>query len=54
MEDNIALALELQGKPKDKKAIKQLLEDVDLGSFAKRKPNTLSADRSSVSRSPAR
>lgn len=42
VEDNIALALELQGKPKDKKAIKQLLEDVDLGSFAKRKPNTLS------------
>ena len=42
VEDNIALALELQGKPKDKKAIKQLLDDVDLGSFAKRKPNTLS------------
>ena len=42
VEDNIALALELQGKPKDKKAIKQLLDDVDLSSFAKRKPNTLS------------
>ena len=42
VEDNIALALELQGKPKDKKAIRQLLDDVDLSSFAKRKPNTLS------------
>lgn len=42
VEDNIALALELQGKPKDKKAIRQLLDDVDLSLFAKRKPNTLS------------
>lgn len=42
VEDNIALALELQGKPKDKKAIKALLDDVDLGAYAHRKPNTLS------------
>ena len=42
VEDNIALALELQGKPKDKKAIADLLEQVDLTGFAKRKPNTLS------------
>lgn len=42
VEDNIALALELQGKPKDKKVIAQLLEQVDLAGFAKRKPNTLS------------
>ena len=42
VEDNIALALELQGKPKDKAAIKKLLEDVDLEGYAKRKPNTLS------------
>ena len=42
VEDNIALALELQGKSKDKKAIKALLEEVDLQGFAKRKPNTLS------------
>ena len=42
VEDNIALALELQGKPKDKKAIAELLEQVDLQGFAKRKPNTLS------------
>lgn len=42
VEDNIALALELQGKPKDKAAIMRLLEDVDLQGFAKRKPNTLS------------
>ncbi len=42
VEDNIALALELQGKPKDKAAIASLLEEVDLTGFAKRKPNTLS------------
>lgn len=42
VEDNIALALELQGKSKDKKAIAKLLDDVDLTGFAKRKPNTLS------------
>lgn len=42
VEDNIALALELQGKPKDKEAIAQLLSQVDLEGFAKRKPNTLS------------
>ncbi len=42
VEDNIALALELQGKPKDKKAIDDLLEQVDLAGYAKRKPNTLS------------
>ncbi len=42
VEDNIALALELQGKPKDKNAINDLLEQVDLTGFAKRKPNTLS------------
>lgn len=42
VEDNIALALELQGKPKDKKVIAELLQQVDLTGFAKRKPNTLS------------
>lgn len=42
VEDNIALALELQGKPKDKAAVKKLLADVDLEGYAKRKPNTLS------------
>ncbi len=42
VEDNIALALELQGKPKDKEAVAALLEEVDLTGFAKRKPNTLS------------
>lgn len=42
VEDNIALALELQGKPKDKEKINKLLQDVDLENFAKRKPNTLS------------
>ena len=42
VEDNIAIALELQGKPKDKKVIADLLEQVDLTGYAKRKPNTLS------------
>lgn len=42
VEDNIALALELQGKPKDKEAVAKLLADVDLTGYAKRKPNTLS------------
>lgn len=40
--DNIALALELQGKNKDGKAVAEILEKVDLADFAKRKPNTLS------------
>ena len=42
VEDNIALALELQGKPKDRATIAALLEQVDLTGYAKRKPNTLS------------
>lgn len=42
VEDNIALALELQGKPKDKQKIHELLREVELENFAKRKPNTLS------------
>ena len=42
VEDNIALALELQNKPKDKAAVEQLLAEVDLSGYAKRKPNTLS------------
>ena len=42
VEENIALALELQNKPRDKKAVEELLEKVDLSGFAKRKPNTLS------------
>lgn len=42
VEDNIALALELQGKEKDKTAINELLEKVDLKGYNSRKPNTLS------------
>lgn len=42
VEENIALALELQGKPKDKEAVAKLLEEVDLTGYARRKPNTLS------------
>ena len=42
VEDNIALALELQGKNKDKERINEILKLVELEDFAKRKPNTLS------------
>ncbi len=42
VEQNIALALQLQNKKNDKKAVNELLEQVDLQGFGKRKPNTLS------------
>ena len=42
IEQNIALALQLQSKPNDKKAVAALLEQVDLADYGKRKPNTLS------------
>lgn len=42
VEDNVALALELQGKPKDRKKIGEILRAVELEAFAKRRPNTLS------------
>ena len=42
IETNIALALELQGKKNDKKAVEDLLKQVDLEGMGKRKPNTLS------------
>lgn len=40
--ENIAIALELQGKPKDKAAIDELLAKVDMGGYAARRTNTLS------------
>lgn len=43
VEDNIALALELQGKTKNNEVeIQKILDEVELSDFAKRKPNTLS------------
>ena len=42
VEQNIALALELQGKKATKEAVDNLLAQVDLEGFGKRKPNTLS------------
>ena len=42
IEQNIALALQLQGKKNDKEAVNALLEQVDLADMGKRKPNTLS------------
>ena len=42
VEQNIALALQLQGKPNDKKAVEAILKQVDLEGFGRRKPNTLS------------
>ena len=40
--ENLALALELQGKKASKEKITELLDSVDLSGFEKRKPNTLS------------
>ena len=42
VEQNIAIALQLQSKPNDTEAVEKLLESVDLGGIARRKPNTLS------------
>ena len=42
VEENIALALQLQGKPQTKEKIAVILREVDLLSLAYRKPNTLS------------
>lgn len=42
IEQNISLALQLQGKPNDKKAVSDILKQVDLENYGKRKPNTLS------------
>ena len=42
VEQNISLALQLQGKPNDKKAVEEILAQVDLQGLGKRKPNTLS------------
>ena len=42
VEKNISLALELQGKPADKKTIDQLLAQVDMQGLGDRKPNQLS------------
>lgn len=42
VEDNIALALELQNKKRDPQKIAEILKSVDLEEFAARKPNTLS------------
>ena len=42
VEQNIALAIELQGKKVTKDAVDKLLEQVDLTGYNKRKPNTLS------------
>ena len=42
VEQNIALAIELQGKKVTKEAVDNLLEQVDLVGYGKRKPNTLS------------
>ena len=42
IEQNISLALQLQGKKNDKEAVNALLAEVNLEGFNKRKPNTLS------------
>lgn len=42
IEQNISLALQLQGKKNDKAAVDAILKQVDLEGLGKRKPNTLS------------
>ena len=42
VEQNISLALQLQGKPNDKAAVEAILKQVDLEGYGRRKPNTLS------------
>ena len=42
VEDNIALALELQGRGRDKARVEEILQQVDLAGYGKRRPNTLS------------
>ena len=42
VEENVALALELQGKPRDEQKIREILEKVELQGYEKRRPNTLS------------
>ena len=42
VEQNIAIALQLQSKPNDKDSVNNILESVDLKGLGKRKPNTLS------------
>lgn len=42
VKDNIALALQLQGKKADEKVIDHILKEVDLEDFKDRKPNELS------------
>ncbi len=42
VEENVALALELQGKKKNRAEIDAILKEVELGALAKRRPNTLS------------
>lgn len=42
IEQNIALALQLQQKPNNAQVVEEILETVDLAGYGKRKPNTLS------------
>jgi putative ABC transport system permease protein len=46
VEQNISLALQLQGRPNDQAAVDALLAKVDLANLGKRKPNTLSLVKS--------
>lgn len=42
VEENVGIALELQGKSHDEETIRKTLRDVEIEDLAKRKPNTLS------------
>ena len=54
VEDNIALALELQNKKRDSDKIAEILKSVELEAFAKRKPIPFRAGKNSAWRSHAR
>ncbi len=42
VEENVALALELQGRPRDRELVEKILREVDLGGLGERRPATLS------------
>ncbi len=42
VEENVALALELQHRKRDPEVIEKILDDVEMKEYARRKPNTLS------------
>ena len=48
VEENVALALELQHRKRDPEVIEKILDDVEMKEYARRKPNTLSGGQNSA------